>query len=993
MKSACARRILCYNHVVRVKFTIFCLLSCLWSSSASAALLPSVADIRTYTDFGQNNGRYATQNVNELMQHLRSSGVSIPYTTGSSFTLPHSFVDFSAVADSGNAAVVGYSFVASVQHLSNNSMGYPSFSAHQVGDEHALRYRIIEYTTTTTDNAFMLTPEIDYKVSRMNKIITDVAPAAVCNTAQVFNNVAEPIYLYSAGAGVTCEMTDAGEVLRINSWGGEFAAGHVMQLNGIGAYSENYGTADARGCTDDSYFFQASLDGWSHQEAILNDPLPAFPYQSDSGSPVFVWNSKTQRYEYLGAWQTVNEEALLAQATGAAAWTQETMRSFDKVVTLGVQGNETIFLNAAQESETTVSDATVNASTTLWHASVSGGGLDEPVKFVALKAGESTWKSLSDLRDSATWYTYNESYLNAGNNGDSLSFADLFVTENVVFRAGAADASYDIRLSGNVDTGIGYVEFCAPQAGGAASYTISSEAGSAYMLDTAGYVVGAGVDVYVKLTQSNAASMREWRKVGAGNLHLVGEGNNEIFLNLGGSGKTYLEQNNGYAAWAVLANNGSQVCLGEGNLAQIGSRFTFGNGGATLDFNGAPVWNSADSFAITALSQDAILSNSAANTTTKLIFAEAPDVPFLASFTDTPQSALQVEFLGKNKWTLRSIHTKLQHADSGLTVSAGEVELAGTLTLHAEGSSGTGTGRYTHEDDWHYADAAMNVTVKDGATFSLGSHARLVGDVLVEKGGTYIMREGVRKEQEYIEGGENLESTASISAYYGHKGDIFLQQGATLQILYSEGVTALNSYSESISGQGLVELDLGRDAIFTLNADCSAFTGFLLLKSGTVQTDSGLLASSVELLQGAALTGASQGALLGADSLTVHLNAADMSAPLTLGGDSALTLYSDSLSSLSLAVDTLYLDLHGLTNLSDLETLNILFTNGETEAVFTDLKGAYLTFNGNQNLVYSGTLLPESSGAAVSFTLIPEPATSSLFLISLSLLAHRRRRK
>lgn len=60
----------------------------------------------------------------------------------------------------------------------------------------------------------------------------------------------------------------------------------------------------------------------------------------------------------------------------------------------------------------------------------------------------------------------------------------------------------------------------------------------------------------------------------------------------------------------------------------------------------------------------------------------------------------------------------------------------------ARSLNGRSAERYSHEDDWHYADATSNVTVKDGGTFELDNHARLTGDVHVQSGGTFIMREG-----------------------------------------------------------------------------------------------------------------------------------------------------------------------------------------------------------------------------------------------------------
>ena len=101
--------------------------------------------------------------------------------------------------------------------------------------------------------------------------------------------------------------------------------------------------------------------------------------------------------------------------------------------------------------------------------------------------------------------------------------------------------------------------------------------------------------------------MREWRKVGEGTLVLAGSRQNEIFLNLGGTGTTRLEQKDGYAAYSVLANTGSKVVLED--VGQIAAHFTSGNGGSVLNFNGIKDWQEGTHFDIHALTQDAVFTN------------------------------------------------------------------------------------------------------------------------------------------------------------------------------------------------------------------------------------------------------------------------------------------------------------------------------------------------------------------------------------------------
>ncbi len=113
-----------------------------------------------------------------------------------------------------------------------------------------------------------------------------------------------------------------------------------------------------------------------------------------------------------------------------------------------------------------------------------------------------------------------------------------------------------------------------------------------------------------------------------------------------------------------------------------------------------------------------------------------------------------------------------------------------------------------HEDDWHYADATMNVTVGKDAVFELGSHARLVGDVTVGQNGVYVMREGVRHQMEYVEGGLNLEDTGKYSAYFGHKGDVHLN-GGTFSVEFNDGVDSELQYAGSVTGTGNMTVDTG----------------------------------------------------------------------------------------------------------------------------------------------------------------------------------------
>ena len=989
---------------MKLRYALFLLC---FSPLTQAALLHHDVDLLAYTDFGQNRGRYSTTEVNELLSELNKNRVTISYSGGQdAYTLPQAMIHFGSVVDMGNSAAVGYSFLSTVRHWSGWQIDTPTFSKRAIGAEHSIQYQSIEYGDSST---FCLTPGADYKLLRLSKIATDATPSAL------YNGNIEPngTLLYSAGAGDRYKISTNGSASLVHWWS-QSIDGSIMTVTSIEPWSET-------SSSDDSIILQTTVDSWGSDGITTADPLPALEFSGDSGSPVFIWNSATGRYEFIGANQASDTEKGINQITAAPQWTAETMTSFDKVAALG--DDHALKLKRSDSPAKTVTDSAGRTGTTT-NAALSSGSNTSITEFAVLAEGSATWKSLSGLKDSATWYTYGAEYLNAAK-------TDLFLTENLVLKA-QDTATYTITVEESLDTGIGYLQFSKTAA--TADFKLTATNGA--QLDTAGFIVDAGVTLTTELTNSDSANMREWRKVGEGTLVLAGSGKNEIFLNLGGTGTTRLEQKDGYAAYSVLANTGSTVVLED--VGQIAAHFTSGNGGSMLNFNGIKDWQEGTHFDIHALTQDAIFTNESGHTT--LHFNQGGQ--FKGSFTDSASGALSVRYEGTAKWELNSIHTSIQHADSGLTVASGHVSLAGTHTVHANGSvqGEEVLYRYSNEDDWHYADATMNVCVENGGTFELDSHARLTGKVEVRDGGTYIMREGVRHAQEYIEGGYQLENTADIAAYYGHHGATHLENGSTLCISYNEGVSVENNYAGALTGSGTVEVDLGgSEAGFRATGDWSGFNGNIRLHDGTLRlgeedalclraadsSQSGTLQQiSIERDSGSiSITGNGQSTLenvhlaLENTALSLNLNQlvlqadcqvdsgisavnlldSQMSLTLNESGTAegqALMLSTEALSNFKIADSALTFMLDGVENPLLYDTIILSFTAQEVteDCIFL------ASFYQNPDCSIEGILQPGTTAAAQVYTLvfdmaqIPEPATCTLSLLALAALATRRRR-
>lgn len=775
----------------------------LGSYNGYAAVMHNDISLQTYTDFGQNCGRYQAGRVNAMLGAVREAenGVVLYYSgnlAGQSYTLNHAMPDFSSADDNGTSAAVGLGFTVTVHH---NGVLNPTYSGNEVGRDKAVHYTGIEYRNTDT---FQLKSGTDYKLIRLSKMVTDVQPTPVYNDPDMLCKplMGEMVYRTGSGSMVRMEYDADGRLVQKRLTGAYgYRTGGMME---IGAWAQ-HGTTES----DDNYGVFHYVNSWLADGVSDAAPLPYVLLAGDSGSPLWVYNEKAGEYQYIAAAQSTDGISF-TQDRGSWSWTHEAMESCNVRPDLSEGAGNLIIIrgvNVHDEADdiTASVDNGHEVTGSPWYGSIVTNfeGYEVSTDFAGVQSGINTWADLSAVKNDAAWWTYGAEYLNASQYGDDpskpLDYADLYLTENLVFTAGEAK-DYTVRLEETVDTGIGVVQFSKAEGVDSASFTIESAAGQNVLFNTAGFSVDAGVTLNIAL--SNPADyVREWRKAGAGDLHIIGSGNNEVLLNVGGTGKTYLEREGGYAAYNVLASSGSTVVLADIN--QVAHDVTLGAGGATLDLNGNDfAWDNSSAsgnFTFHTLTEGGILANHGEGTSVVTI-TEAGDA-YIGSFEDSAKGALQVVYNAGKNWMLNSVFTDMQHhADSSFTVQSGHVTLQGTNTVHGMGSAtGKDTTRFVNTADWHYADAAMDVNVQGGAAFTLGHHARLTGDVTVEAGGSFSMHEGTQSRYEHIEGGLMMQDTEAFADYYGLHGNVQLKGGA-MDITYSEGTSSNNRYDGDISG-------------------------------------------------------------------------------------------------------------------------------------------------------------------------------------------------
>ena len=811
---------------------------CTLCSAAYAGGMHDDTPLQTYTDFGQNRGRYVVgSQVNSLLEYIRSeeveNGIRINYTDGTYYTISadQGMISYRGTHDGGHSVAVGANIIATVEH--NGSID-ASFSERWVGNSNAINYASIDIRGS---DIFRLVPhtngwKYDYMLQRQSKIITDTTwnPVTTLTTTEIEN--LDGTVLYHSGAGSQAMWIEDED--RMQSLTGAYV--YI-----IGAINEITNGQIHSGTSYISLHQQPNYgDGVGASE---DNPLPNGPRAGDSGSPTFIYNTTTGQYEYIASQQSAGGNSY-GQARGDAEWTYDTMEQFNAHVDLA--GTTTVYLNAIDKEGDFIDDNNGN-STQIYYgeASSDAAGQNVIASYKGIQTGVSTWSDLSGIKDNDNWYAYGNGYL-------TQKDTDLFFNENLVFTAPTSD-NYTIVLNDTVDLGIGYVEFNKGEGDLKKSvFTITSAEGENNLLNSAGYVINEGAEVHVRLNNPDT-HMYEWRKNGAGDLYIDGTGNTNVLLTVGGSGTTYLQQTGGYAAYNVLASSGATVVIRD--LNQIERDFTFGSGGGTLDMNGNSMeWHTSTDaegrFTIHALTEEAMITNSSQAAVT-LTYVESGNQTYKGSFTDQAGAgALNITYAGGGTWNLNSIHTDLAHTgQSTFTVSNGKVVLTGTNTVHGMGSAtGTNANRLTVKNDWHYADANLNyVEVANGAALELGSHARLKGDIWLQgTDSTLILREGVHDRYEYVEGGAVLEDTYRYAVYYGlHNSTIVANTGSHIKVEYSVDTTANTTLDETvtISGKGALSVNAGTSGgSLTLLGNHSGHSGTKTLLSG------GLIAGSNESL-------------------------------------------------------------------------------------------------------------------------------------------------
>lgn len=831
-------------------------------------------DLQNYIDLAYNMGSFQPGKV-LTFQCTRDFG-----SGKQTWMVKAPVADFGFASDFSACSLIDTQLVATAAHIGQT--GETRTFCNNLPDVfkgQALQYKVISVASSTNSNTK------DYTVGRLSKVVTDATPVHAATVAEAKAIYEQGILVATRmGSGIQ-KMVDAGGKVTYVSADGKFLTGGVFLINSRDVIGD--GSVVYEADTDKGYY--NLVNRYAPGDGMMNQTVQT----GDSGSGLLVWNNATQSYMLMGVttWLLTDSK----NATAGSGF------SYDASLT--------------EQQMTTYTDSFTLEDNITWAADGKlMQGETEVGTTKGLAAGTKAWKDIAYASDA--WYAWDtKTYQEA-------SDAALAATRDVKF-VSTADRSIELTgnvLTGNVDMGIGRVIL----SGNGVTYTISG----AYSLESAGYEVEAGCTLVTTLT---GALGREWRKVGDGDWHIQGTGDNNACLNIGGSGKTYLERTGGYAAYKVLINGGTTLVVGGEN--QVAKDITFGNGGGTLDLNGHGL-SVGGGLSVQAFTQEALITNTSSEKVSTLSYTSSADSLFLGSLDGN----LAVEHRGSNTLSLAGTNNKVY----SLTVSGGSVQLVGSMA-NAAVREGDAVHIKADERAGYTATVmqAQEVTVKNGASLQIGDYAVLAAGSITLEGSASIQTNG------------NLVKDAAVTTVTTGAAGLTLKVASPTTLL-------LGSTEESTA------------------TNTGTLTDVIMTNDALIGTSTTAKASHIDIDTGGSLTISNlafeNGCTVKADGTVLIIPRA---VQLTLNGDK--TVCTLDLGDLSLSAGSITLKLDVLDSLEGIvvgKDITIRLQNGMSAV--------------HWSVDHFGNIYSASGTNSITFT-VPEPST--LFWLVFPALALRRRRR
>ena len=629
-----------------------------------------------YRDFAENKGKFTVGAQNIEVYNKKGELVGTSMTKAP-------MIDFSVVSRNGVAALVGDQYIVSVAH--NGGYNSVDFGAEgQNPDQHRFSYQIVKrnnYKPGQYDG--------DYHMPRLHKFVTDAEPIEMTETmhGNTYADHARYPERVRIGAGRQWWRTAEDQEKGRNSsyW---IASGYQWRTAG--------NTHSQGGAGNGTVNLNGDL-------TKPNDygPLPIAGSLGDSGSPMFIYDAKKQKWLINGVLQTGNP--FLGAGNGFQLirkdWFYDNIFAEDLPITfLEPRSNGHYSFTSNNNGTGTVTQTNEKVSMPQFK-----------VRTVQL------FNEALKAEDKEPVYAAGgvNAYKPRLNNGKNISFIDY--------------AKGEVTFTNNINQGAGGLYF-------EGDFTVSSENNATWQ--GAGVHVSEGSTVTWKV---NGVENDRLSKIGKGTLHIQAKGKNLGSISVG-DGKVILDQqadeNNQKQAFKEVGIVSGRATVQLNSADQVDSNnIYFGFRGGRLDLNG----NSLTFKRIQNTDEGAMLVNHNATQASDIIITGSDttnnqggdltnkrDIAFNGWFGDKDDTKntgrLNVNYnpLNKDNHFLLSGGTNLK---GNITQNGGNLIFSGRPTPHAYNHlnqnhakiEGSTRGEVIIDDDWiNRTFTAENLQIKGG---------------------------------------------------------------------------------------------------------------------------------------------------------------------------------------------------------------------------------------------------------------------------------------
>jgi len=250
------------------------------TAGTSASVMRHDISVQDYRDFGENLGKYQVGATH--IPVYRKDGTLDDYLQ---FRIP----DFGMVVNGGYSTLVSPSYVASVRH----NTGYQSASFGN-GAKYAASYKLINRNESQISN-------IDFHLPRLNKVVTDAAPATIVDKSTIRSGDRARYYWYArTGGGTQKQISDD----------------QTEELSIAGAYKwKSGGTFANASVTLPDGTLRWKNDG---PDTPNSTPFSAAAISGDSGSPIFVYDELEEVWKLAGVHHaSISNKGIYQRISGA----------------------------------------------------------------------------------------------------------------------------------------------------------------------------------------------------------------------------------------------------------------------------------------------------------------------------------------------------------------------------------------------------------------------------------------------------------------------------------------------------------------------------------------------------------------------------------------------------------------------------------------------------------------------------------------------------